>query len=157
MRNLANLNYVMFKNYKQRRGESISDLAAEIERLSQAAFGDCPIEVRDKLAASQFIAALANEEMKRTLRLGGFVSLRAAVVRALEIEAVEAVLTPFIRPEQYLKPFPFSEGESRKRRFGEGRPTEEETGSERPMECWSCGETGHMRWNCPKKSQKKSA
>nr|XP_034195181.1 uncharacterized protein LOC117611356 [Osmia lignaria] len=90
-KNFENLNYVKFQNYKQRKGESISDLATEIERLAQAAFCECPLEIRDKLAASQFVSPLANEEMKRMLRLGGFTSLRAAVIRALEIEAVESM------------------------------------------------------------------
>ncbi|KAK2579094.1 hypothetical protein KPH14_008493 [Odynerus spinipes] len=51
-KNLANLSYLMFQNYKQRKEQSLSDLASENERLAQNAFSDCPMEMRDKLAAS---------------------------------------------------------------------------------------------------------
>ena len=90
-KNLSNLNFVLFQSYRQRRDESISSLATKIERLAQSAFADCPAETRDKLAASQFVTALSSSVMQRELRLGGFTSLRAAVTRALEIEAVEAM------------------------------------------------------------------
>ena len=70
-----------------------------MERLAHVTFGDCPPETRDKLAASQFISSLANEEMKRTLRLGGFKSLSATVLRAQEIEAVESDLQPSLQNE----------------------------------------------------------
>ena len=64
-----------------------------MERLAHVTFGDCPTEIRDKLAASQFISSLANEEMKRTLRLS------ATVLRAQEIEAVESDLRPSLQNE----------------------------------------------------------
>ncbi|XP_076660385.1 uncharacterized protein LOC143363724 [Halictus rubicundus] len=118
--NFQNLSYVKFQNYRQRKGESISELAAEIERLAQAAFGECPYESRDKLAASQFVAALANEEMKRILRLGGFTSLRAAVIRALEIEAVESVTeTSYSSQNNRYKPYYFPKQHIPGRRWGE--------------------------------------
>ena len=79
--NLSNLNYFLFQSYKQQKGQSISDLAMKVERLAHATFGDCPIKTRDRLAASQFVSSLTNEEMKRMLRLGGFTNLRAALVR----------------------------------------------------------------------------
>ncbi|XP_076660208.1 uncharacterized protein LOC143363524 [Halictus rubicundus] len=105
---------------EQRKGESISELAAEIERLAQAAFGECPYESRDKLAASQFVAALANEEMKRILRLGGFTSLRAALIRALEIEAVESVTeTSYSSQNNRYKPYYFPKQHIPGRRWGE--------------------------------------
>ncbi|CAK9821266.1 hypothetical protein ANTRET_LOCUS30 [Anthophora retusa] len=140
-RNLSNLNYVLFQNCRQRRGESISPLAAEIERLAQAAFADCPAEARDKLAASQFVSALASEEVKRALRLGSFVSLRAAVTRALEMEAVEAMAG--LRKDAVArdKPSDFVKEPPEKRRRAE-------------RTCWTCGGTGHFQRDCGKKMEK---
>ena len=90
-KNLSNLNYFLFQSCKQQKGQSISDLTMKAERLAHAAFSDCSIKTRDRLAASQFISSLANEEMKRMLKLGGFTNLRAALVRAFYIEAVDSI------------------------------------------------------------------
>ncbi|XP_046142806.1 uncharacterized protein LOC123988073 [Osmia bicornis bicornis] len=148
-KNFENLNYVKFQNYKQRKGESISDLATEIERLAQAAFCECPLEIRDKLAASQFVSSLANEEMKRMLWLGGFTSLRAAVIRALEIEAVESMANaPVTKKETFTKPVYSSERDSGRREMR--RPVKRKL-ERQEMECWNCKEKGHMWRNCPKK------
>ncbi|CAK9799162.1 hypothetical protein ANTPLA_LOCUS1915 [Anthophora plagiata] len=142
-RNLSNLSYVLFQNCRQRRGEPISSLATEIERLAQVAFADCPAEARDKLAASQFVSALASEEMKRALRLGGFTSLRAAVTRALEMEAVEALAVRGCGGDAVPrgKPFVFAEEPPEKRRRPDGT-------------CWTCGRVGHFQRDCVKAAAK---
>ncbi|KAK2577752.1 hypothetical protein KPH14_011855, partial [Odynerus spinipes] len=135
-KNLANLSYVMFQNYKQRRGQSLSDSAS-----AQNAFSDCPLEMRDKLAASQFVSALADEERKRTLRLGGFTSLRAAVVRAIEFEAVESLSseTRKVNTRTWIPPEREITGRGW---YSRGRPqlekTTDRTNERRPLECWSC-------------------
>ncbi|XP_046145488.1 transcriptional corepressor LEUNIG-like [Osmia bicornis bicornis] len=128
-------------------GEQLS--ATEIERLAQAAFCECPLEIRDKLAVSQFVSSLANEEMKRMLRLGGFTSLRAAVIRALEIEAVESMANaPVTKKETSTKPVYSSERDSGRREMR--RPVKRKL-ERQEMECWNCKEKGHMWRNCPKK------
>lgn len=152
-KNFTQLNYVKFQNYKQRKGESISELASEIERLAQAAFADCPAEAQDKLAASQFISALANSEMKRTLRLGSFSTLRAVVLRALEIEAV-GTLSDHSNEERDTRCGNLLQGtkDMRKRTFHTALPPKPEKNS---AECWNCGKTGHLQRNCPKKQMGK--
>ena len=40
-KNLSNLNYARFHFYKQQKGQTISDLATEVERLAHVTFGDC--------------------------------------------------------------------------------------------------------------------
>ena len=52
--------------------------------------------------------SLANKEMKPTLRLGGFMNLGAAFVRALEIEAIESVSRPPFQNEARTRPPLFS-------------------------------------------------
>ncbi|KAK2578590.1 hypothetical protein KPH14_000924 [Odynerus spinipes] len=151
-KNLANLSYVMFQNYKQRRGQSLSDLASEIERLAPNAFSDCPLEMRDKLAASQFVSALADKERKRTLRLGGFTSLRAAVVRAMEIEAVESLSSEArkVNTRTWIPPERENTGRGwPSRGRSQLEKTTDRTNERRPLECWSCKKTGHLQRDCP--------
>ena len=110
--------------------------------MAHATFGDCPIKTRDKLAASQFISSLANEEIKQTLRLGGFTNLWAALVRALEIEAVESVSQPLHQNEARTRYPPFSNRyPPRGKVIIKGSPkTNEERTTERsfhpPLKCW---------------------
>ena len=115
-----------------------------MERLAHVTFGDCPPETRDKLAASQFISSLANEEMKRTLRLGGFKSLSATVLRAQEIEAVESDLRPSLQNEARSRPpLPYSRYPSRGMDNAAGSTTldQEECTTDRSSKCWRCGRT----------------
>ena len=153
-RNLSNLNYVLFQSHRQRRDESISSLATKIERLAQSAFAECPAETRDKLAASQFVTALSSSVMQRELRLGGFTSLRAAVTRALEIEAVERMSRhPAVESQERCaekrkaKPFNnFERFPAKQPRFGK---SEERTDDpQKKPKCWLCGKTGHMQKDC---------
>ena len=153
-KNLSNLNYVLFQSHRQRRDESISSLAAKIERLAQSAFADCPAETRDKLAASQFVTALSSSVMQRELRLGGFTSLRAAVTRALEIEAVEAMSRGSSaesreRHSEKRKAKPtdnFGRFPAKQRRSG--IPEDQTNEPPRLPKCWLCGKTGHLQKDC---------
>ena len=147
-----------FQSYKQQKGQSIFELAMEVERLAHATFGDCPIEIRDRLAASQFVSSLADEEMKRALRLGSFANLRAALVSALEIEAVESISQPPRQNRAHTRSPPFF-NKYRSRRmdnavFGKSPKTNQKRTAGRSfakprLECWNCGEIGHLQRNCP--------
>ena len=129
-----------------------------MERLAHVTFGDCPPETRDKLAASQFISSLANEEMKRTLRLGGFKSLSATVLRAQEIEAVESDLRPSLQNEARSRPpLPYSRYPSRGMDNAAGSTTldQEECTTDRSSKCWRFGRIGHLERDCFVKKRKK--
>ena len=152
--NLSNLNYFLFQSYKQQKGQSISDLAMKVERLAHATFGDCPIKTRDRLAASQFVSSLTNEEMKRMLRLGGFTNLRAALVR--DRSRFHNFLVK-MRPSPFFNSYP-------PKRNGQCR-IKESPGTdqgrtarcsfvERPLKCWRCGKIRHLERNCFTKKKK---
>ena len=129
-----------------------------MERLAHVTFGDCPSEIRNKLATSQFISSLANEEMKRTLRLGGFKSLSATVLRAQEIEAVESDLRPSLQNEARSRPpLPYSRYPSRGMDNAAGSTTLDQEGctTDRSSKCWRCGRIGHLERDCFVKKRKK--
>nr|XP_033331157.1 uncharacterized protein LOC117223138 [Megalopta genalis] len=155
-KNFSKLNYVLFQNYKQRQGESISALATEIERLAQCAFSECPMDVRDRLAASQFVTALANEEMKRMLRYESLTSLRATVTRALEMEALNKLSSQKTQTIERNLKRPFT-SEGMLERAAE-RHSERVVGHQRELpHCWSCGKKGHLQRDCLKKIRKETS
>lgn len=74
--------YLQFTNRKQSLGEDFATLGSDLERLSRKAYPECTHEVHDKIACSQFVAALNNGFIKRTLEVEGITSLRLAIERA---------------------------------------------------------------------------
>ena len=113
-----------------------------MERPAHVPFGDCPSEIRNKLATSQFISSLADEELKRTLRLGVIKCLSATVLRAQEIEAVESDLRPSLQNEARSRPpLPYSRYPSRAMDNAAGSTTldQEECTTDRSSKCWRFG------------------
>ncbi|CAK9802712.1 hypothetical protein ANTQUA_LOCUS3439 [Anthophora quadrimaculata] len=76
--------------------------------------------------------------------MSGFTSLRAAVTRALEMEAVEAMTVRGSGGDAvpHSKPFVSSEGPPEKKR-------------RQDKTCWTCGGVGHFQWDCRKTVAKK--
>jgi len=86
---LAQTYYTRFTNRRQRSFEDLAALGSDIEWLSRLAYSECTKEVRDKIAFAQFIAALTDGFIKRTLQLEGVNSLRMALERATAIKAIQ--------------------------------------------------------------------
>jgi len=86
---LAQTYYTQFTNRKQRNSEDLASLGADLERLSRLAYPECSHEVRDKIACAQFIAALSDGFLKRTLQLENITSLRTAVERAMAVKVIQ--------------------------------------------------------------------
>jgi len=86
--NLTQNYYSLFTNRKQKFGEDLASFGAEIERLSRLAYSECPFSVRDKIACAQFVSALSENFVRRTLQLEGFTSLKLAVERAKVIKII---------------------------------------------------------------------
>jgi hypothetical protein len=59
--------YTQFINRKQKFSEDFATLGADVERLSRLAYPECSKEVRDKIACAQFVTALSEEFIKRTV------------------------------------------------------------------------------------------
>lgn len=81
--------YLQFTNRKQSPGKDYAILGADLERLSRKAYPECIHEVRDKIACSQFVAALTDGFIKRSLQVEGEFSLRIAIERAKTLKLID--------------------------------------------------------------------
>lgn len=69
--------------------EDLPTLGAEIKRLSRLAYPECTHEIRDKIACAQFIAAITNGFLKRTLQLENINSLKSTIGKAMTIQTIQ--------------------------------------------------------------------
>jgi len=87
--NLTQNYYSLFTNRKQKFGEDLASFGAEIERLSRLAYHEYPYSIRDKIACAQFVSALSDNFVRRTLQLEGFTSLKLAIERAKVVKIIQ--------------------------------------------------------------------
>ncbi|KYN12269.1 hypothetical protein ALC57_15561 [Trachymyrmex cornetzi] len=158
--------YSQFINRKQRFGENIASLGSDIERLSQLAYPECPDRVRDKIACAQFVSALSDGFVKRTLQMEGKTSLREATERGKAIKLIQE------NNFQYKKESNLNFGRKQKsqieknneesegnkfngKRFKKLLVNKNFEGRKNNKECWECGKEGHFRSECPGKAGNK--
>ncbi|KAM0730354.1 hypothetical protein ACS0PU_002683 [Formica fusca] len=108
--------YSQFTNRKQKLGEDEATLGSDIERLSQLAYPECTYEVRDKIACAQFVTALSNGFVRRTLQLEGITSLKMAIQRAMAVKVIQE--SNF---ERRNNNFNFGNNNNNKNNFAKGR------------------------------------
>jgi len=167
--------YSQFTNRRQKFGEDIASLGSDLERLSKLAYPECSQIIRDKIACAQFVSALSDRFVSRTLQLEGITSLREAIVRAKTVKLIQE--SNFEQRKRnvnfeggkengnfnrgarnYGKNFGsnFKENERKfkKNKFGES----DNNGGKRMgigKECWECGKEGHFRSECPGRQENK--
>ncbi|XP_071652338.1 uncharacterized protein [Temnothorax longispinosus] len=140
--------YTQFTGRKQRNGEDLASLGSDLERLSRLAYPECSFSVRDKIVCAQFVSALSDGFLRRTLQLEGVTSLKTAVERAKAIKIIQG--NSFERKREYFgKNFENVEGKVGEKKEGEDGKDSAPRGSCRTNQCWSCGETEHFRSECP--------
>ncbi|GBM46444.1 hypothetical protein AVEN_78588-1 [Araneus ventricosus] len=57
------------KTGRQKRGESLQVLAADVERFMNLAYAECPLDVRESLAAQFFVDAVRDGDTQHSTRL----------------------------------------------------------------------------------------
>jgi len=65
-------------------------LGADLEQFLKMAYSKCSRKMRNKIACSQFAAALSEEFIKRTIQFEGISSLKSAIKRA-NIKAIKII------------------------------------------------------------------
>lgn len=152
--------YSQFTNRKILAGEDFATLGADLERLSRGAYPECSFVVRDKIACAQFIAAMSDNFIKRSLLTEGIVSLKAAIERAKILQSInENCFSQRFVEQGVTGVFHHSGKNENKKRieFGGGRVQRNfRTSENKGRECWQCGGAGHFRSECPTLQQKEN-
>ena len=149
-------------------GESIPELAQDINRLVRSAYIELPSELREGIAKDCFIESLNNRELEMAVFQSRPKSLQQAVNVAIEFEAFQA--TRQRKPLSSVRECVPSEKEhicgELANRFSqmelelEGLRSVKSNRAELPecstaetktkdKECFLCGEPGHFKANCP--------
>ncbi|GBN40028.1 Retrovirus-related Pol polyprotein from transposon 297 [Araneus ventricosus] len=79
------------KTRRQKPGESLRVLAADVERLMSLACAECPQDVRDSLAAQYFVDAIRDEDTQHATRLMDAKDLKSALAYSMKYEAAKTV------------------------------------------------------------------
>ncbi|ESN96681.1 hypothetical protein HELRODRAFT_163780 [Helobdella robusta] len=125
------------RNRTQRSGESIQQLAEDIERLTLLSYPTSDPEHRDKTALDTFIKALCDSELKQSLLLSGKRKLKDAVAHSLTFESAKQASKSDVRLRQVHEECPCQKVVVKREPQQHGVP-----------QCWICGEKGHLRRDC---------
>ncbi|GBM27383.1 hypothetical protein AVEN_250417-1 [Araneus ventricosus] len=77
------------KTRRQKPGESLQELAADVERLMSLAYAECPLDVRESLATQYLIDAIRDEETQLSTRLMDFTDLKSALAYSMKFESAK--------------------------------------------------------------------
>ncbi|ESN94169.1 hypothetical protein HELRODRAFT_163955 [Helobdella robusta] len=88
------------RNRTQRSGESIQQLAQDIERLTLLSYPTSDPEHRDETALDTFIKALCDSELKQSLLLSDKRKLKDAVAHSLTLESAKQASKSDVRLRQ---------------------------------------------------------
>jgi len=167
---LSQTYYMQFTNRKQKFLEDLPTLGTDLERLSRLAYPECSHEIRDKIACAQFVAALSDGFIKRTLQLENVSSLKSAVERAMAIKVIQEnsfSKDKYNRMENKNKFHAFNKQGNKfeKNEKDNGKKSFEKQEkfnkyqkgkfSHTKKECWQCGAQGHFRSECPTLAENK--
>ena len=84
---LTSLQFSQLQVRKQRKCETLAELATDVERLTKGAFPDCPPEAVERIAVRSFIHAIKDAKMKSMVSISSPKSVRAALLKAQKYEA----------------------------------------------------------------------
>ncbi|GBM55413.1 hypothetical protein AVEN_150470-1 [Araneus ventricosus] len=80
------------KTRRQKPGENLEVLAADVEQLKSRAYAKCPLDVRQSLAVQFFTGAIRDEEMQLSTRLMDFADLKSALAYSMKFESAKTAL-----------------------------------------------------------------
>ncbi|GBM25007.1 hypothetical protein AVEN_204495-1 [Araneus ventricosus] len=82
---------IELKRRRQKSEERLQVLAADVERLLSLAYAECPLDVRESLAAQYFVDAIRDEDTQQSTRLMDAKDLKSALAYSMKYEAARTV------------------------------------------------------------------
>ncbi|GBM77868.1 hypothetical protein AVEN_202735-1 [Araneus ventricosus] len=146
------------KTRRQKPGESLQELAADVERLMSLAYAECPLDVRESLAAQYFVDAIRDEDTQHSTRLMDAKDLKSSLAYSMKYEAARTVSktsrhvrskgtedhTSTERDDKFE--FFFNRLEKLLNSSVSGRKN---TPRRNPnVTCWKCSKKGHVQREC---------
>lgn len=145
--------YAQFSNRKQKTGEDLATLGVDLERFARLVYSECTHEMRDKIACSQFIAALSHGFVKQTLQIKGVSSLRFAVERIKTLALINE--SEFQRGREWeserrpaFRKQGNEEQEKGKKQLANPKNFRRKDEERKQKECWQYGAKRHFRTEC---------
>jgi len=158
--------YASFTSRRQKFGEDFASFGADLERLCRLAYPEGTFTLRDKIACSQFVSGIADSFVKKTLRLEGLNSLKAAIVRARAVKEIQEEC--YDRKGRKMNFVGKNLYEKKEQENGKAAGEKEDVRGKKELgnvlgknrvnissrkECWLCGKQGHFRFECPSKEE----
>ncbi|GBM67231.1 hypothetical protein AVEN_208940-1 [Araneus ventricosus] len=77
------------KTRRRKPGQSLQELAADVERLMSLAYAESPLDIRESLAVQFFVDAIRDEETQLSTRLMDFTDLKSALAYSMKFESAK--------------------------------------------------------------------
>ena len=160
--NQSELYRAQIKNRIRQKGESLTELAHDIKRLTRLAYPAAPLEVRDKLARDCFIDSLNDSEMEWSIFQSKPSSAEDAVRSALEYEAFQQGRKRRLNGGKIPNLPVRMQSEGKNDEFIDeivGRLAAMQAPATRDVtptdhkKCFYCGKEGHFRRNCAQRKR----
>ncbi|GBN88959.1 hypothetical protein AVEN_168373-1 [Araneus ventricosus] len=146
------------KTRRQKPGESLQELAADVERLMSLAYAECPLDVRESLAAQYFVDAIRDEDTQHSTRLMDAKDLKSSLTYSMKYEAARTVS----KTSRHVRSMEREDHTSRERddkfEFFFNRLEKllntsvsgrKNTPRRNPnVTCWKCSKKGHVQREC---------
>ncbi|GBL98858.1 hypothetical protein AVEN_67304-1 [Araneus ventricosus] len=146
------------KTRRQKPGESLQELAADVERLMSLAYAECPLDVRESLAAQYFVDAIRDEDTQHSTRLMDSKDLKSSLAYSMKYEAARTVSKTSrhvrsIETEDHMSrerddkfEFFFNRLEKLLNSSVAGKKNTPRRNSN--VTCWKCNKKGHVQREC---------
>ncbi|GBM40501.1 hypothetical protein AVEN_248387-1 [Araneus ventricosus] len=145
------------KTRRQKPGESLQILAADVERLMSLAYAECPQDVRDGLAAQYFVDAIRDEDTQHATRLMNAKDLKSALAYSMKYEAAKTVS----KTSRNVRSIEIEDGTLKEKdekfdcvletleKLLNSHVARKKTPRRNPnLTCWKCNKKGHLQREC---------
>ncbi|GBM10757.1 hypothetical protein AVEN_139-1 [Araneus ventricosus] len=145
------------KTRRQKPGESLRVLAADVERLMSLAYAECPQDVRDSLAAQYLVDAIRDEDTQHATRLMDAKDLKSALAYSRKYEAAKTVS----KTSRNVRSIEIEDGTGKEKdekfnclletleKLLNSHVARKKTPRRNPnVTCWKCNKKGHLQREC---------